>query len=85
MGDVDFTNLYLDVLSEIDRRVSSGGALMQSSAPADGSQKLAKLEQADFLNLAQTVFEEQNWREVSSLYASLFKPNADRETFFLSL
>jgi len=45
---------------------------------ADGSQRLAKLQQPDFVALAQTVFEEQNCREQSFTYAFSPPPNADR-------
>lgn len=74
LGDEEFRRLYLDVMNEVDRRVTGEG-----DAAAPGGQKLAKLEQADFTALASTVFEEQNQREYFNVYSSHPAPNSDGE------
>ena len=86
LGDIDFRNLYMDVLNEIDRRLS--GTNMSSQAgvvPRDGSQKLALLEPTDFMGLAQTVFEEQTQRENAVIYVARFKPSSDSKLDFFPL
>jgi len=67
----------MDVLNEIDRRLSGSNTSSQAGAPRDGSQKLALLGPADFMGLAQTVFEEQSQRENSVIYVARFRPSSD--------